>query len=49
MTPTKALFLSALCAVYGLRAWTEERHLSADPAYLAYKKRTPWLVFPGLY
>lgn len=46
---TKAFFLTLLCAWYGLRAWTEERHLSADPDYLAYKKKTPWVVFPGVY
>jgi protein-S-isoprenylcysteine O-methyltransferase Ste14 len=49
ITLTKAFFLSLLCGVYALRAWTEERHLSMDPDYLAYKKKTPWVVFPGVY
>ena len=49
MTITKAFFLTGLCGVYALRAWTEERHLSADPDYVAYKKKTPWVLFPGVY
>ena len=49
MTLTKAFFLSLLCGVYALRAWTEERHLSRDPDYLAYKKKVPWVIFPGVY
>ena len=31
-------------AVYALRAWTEERHLGADPAYRSYQKQTPWFL-----
>lgn len=46
---TKAFFLSLLCFWYGLRAWTEERHLSADPDYVAYKRKVPWVIFPGVY
>jgi protein-S-isoprenylcysteine O-methyltransferase Ste14 len=49
MTITKAFFLTLLCGVYALRAWTEERHLSKDPDYLVYKKKTPWILFPGIY
>lgn len=49
MTLTKAFFLTLLCGVYALRAWTEERHLGADPEYRAYKKKTPWVLFPGIY
>jgi protein-S-isoprenylcysteine O-methyltransferase Ste14 len=49
MTLAKAFFLSCLCGVYALRAWTEERHLSKDPDYLAYKKKVPWVIFPGVY
>ena len=49
MTLTKAFFLSLLCGVYALRAWTEERHLSRDPDYLVYKKKVPWVIFPGVY
>lgn len=49
MTITKAFFLSLLCCVYALRAWTEERHLSMDPEYRDYKKKVPWVIFPGFY
>lgn len=49
LTLQKAFFLTLLCGVYSLRAWTEERHLSKDPEYLAYKKKTPWVLFPGVY
>jgi hypothetical protein len=49
LTFTKAFFLSLLCCVYALRAWTEERHLSRDPDYLAYKKKVPWVFIPGVY
>lgn len=49
MTVTKAFFLTGLCSVYALRAWTEERHLSQDPDYLEYKKKTPWVLLPGIY
>lgn len=49
MTFGKAIFLTLLCGVYGLRAWTEERHLSMDPDYVAYKQKTPWVVFPGVF
>lgn len=49
MTLTKAFFLTLLCGVYALRAWTEERHLGADPEYREYKKKTPWVLFPGVY
>jgi protein-S-isoprenylcysteine O-methyltransferase Ste14 len=49
MTLTKAFFLTLLCGVYALRAWTEERHLSRDPDYREYKKKTPWVIIPGVY
>ena len=49
LTLAKAFFLTLLCGVYALRAWTEERHLSRDPDYVAYKKKTPWILFPGVY
>lgn len=49
MTIQTALALSALCSVYGWRAWTEERHLSQDPDYRAYKKKVPWVIFPRVY
>lgn len=49
ITIAKAVFLSMLCGVYALRAWTEERHLGVDPDYRAYKKKVPWVIFPGVY
>lgn len=49
LTLTKAFFLSCLCGWYALRAWTEERHLSMDPDYVAYRKKVPWVIFPGIY
>ena len=49
MSVVKAIFLTFLCGVYALRAWTEERHLGRDPDYQAYKKKTPWVLFPGIY
>jgi hypothetical protein len=49
ITLTKAFFLTLLCGVYALRAWTEERHLSRDPDYRAYKKKVPWIFCPGIY
>jgi len=49
LTLAKAFFLTLLCGVYALRAWTEERHLGMDPEYRDYKKKTPWVIFPGLY
>lgn len=49
MTFAKAVFLSGLCGVYALRAWTEERHLSQDPDYVAYKAKVRWVLIPGIY
>lgn len=49
MTPQTALALIGLCGVYALRAWTEERHLSQDPDYVAYKKKVRWAAIPGLF
>jgi protein-S-isoprenylcysteine O-methyltransferase Ste14 len=49
LTLTKAFFLTLLCCVYALRAWTEERHLSMDPEYRAYKRKVPWVILPGVY
>lgn len=49
MSIVKAFFLTLLCGVYALRAWTEERHLDTDPEYRAYKKKVPWVLVPGVY
>jgi protein-S-isoprenylcysteine O-methyltransferase Ste14 len=34
--------------IYALRAWTEERHLSRDSDYLAYKQSVRWWFIPGV-
>ena len=39
----------ATAIIYGLRAWTEERHLIADPDYVAYKAKVRWVIIPGIY
>lgn len=49
MNPQTALALVGLCGVYALRAWTEERHLSQDPEYVAYRKKVRWAAIPGLF
>jgi protein-S-isoprenylcysteine O-methyltransferase Ste14 len=49
LTPTTAFFLLGVNGVYVLRAWTEERHLSSDPAYGAYKQTVRWLLVPYVY
>ena len=41
------LFLGFLI-MYLLRALTEERHLSLDPDYQAYKKKVPYRFIPGI-
>lgn len=35
--------------VYGLRAWTEERHLGRDPAYREYRQKVRWAFIPGIW
>ena len=35
--------------IYVLRAWTEERHLSKDPDYMAYCRKVPRRFIPGLF
>jgi protein-S-isoprenylcysteine O-methyltransferase Ste14 len=49
MTGQTAIALVALCSLYALRAWTEERHLLQDPDYVAYKKKVRWAAIPGLF
>jgi protein-S-isoprenylcysteine O-methyltransferase Ste14 len=44
-----AFFLIGLNGVYAIRAWTEERHLSQDPDYVAYKKKVPWVMIPRVW
>ncbi len=45
---TLGLFIAFL-VVYGMRAWTEERHLARDPAYQAYQKQVRWKCLPGVF
>jgi len=42
-------WLIAWNIIYGLRAWTEERHLSRDPDYRVYKKKVKWAALPGVF
>lgn len=41
--------LMAWSCIYYLRAITEERHLSLDPAYQKYMKKVPYRFLPGVY
>ncbi|MBF0220121.1 MAG: hypothetical protein HQL49_11445 [Gammaproteobacteria bacterium] len=41
--------LIAFAVIYFLRGWTEERHLSADPDFLAYKKEVRYRIIPGIF
>ncbi len=41
--------MSAFVIIYALRAWTEERHLSADPDYKDYVKIVRWRFIPGVF
>lgn len=38
-----------LIVVYGLRAWTEERHLARDPDYVAYRSGVRWRFIPRVF
>lgn len=40
--------LIAFAVIYILRAWTEERHLSLDADYIAYKNKVKWWFIPGV-
>ncbi len=40
------IMLLALNGIYAMRAWTEERHLGADPAYRQYSS---WIAEHGLF
>lgn len=48
-SPWHPIVMLLFCGVYGLRALSEERHLSADPEYRAYKKRVPYRFIPGVF
>ena len=51
--PEKALIfmMHLLCTniLYGLRAFTEERHLMREPLYREYCKKVPWRFIPGVF
>ncbi len=36
------------CADFSLGVFGQ-RHLGMDPEYREYKKKTPWVLFPGVY
>jgi len=46
LNPTLFLSLLAWNAIYILRAFTEERHLRADPDYREYQKKVRWRFIP---
>jgi protein-S-isoprenylcysteine O-methyltransferase Ste14 len=48
-TPIHALSLIGLNLIYFLRAVTEERHLRADPDYVAYCEKVRYRFIPGLF
>ena len=45
------IYVSVLlwAGIYYLRAITEERHLSLDPDYIAYKAQVPWKFIPRVW
>ena len=48
-TSLVALSLAAWTTIYAVRAFTEERHLLADPDYRAYCERVKWRFIPGVF
>lgn len=44
-----AVVLAAVWTCQLLRIRSEERLLSEDPAYRAYRERTPWRLLPGIW
>lgn len=43
------VLVAVLCVIYFLRAWTEERHLSADEEYRSYCERVRCRFIPGVW
>jgi protein-S-isoprenylcysteine O-methyltransferase Ste14 len=41
--------LAAFAVIYFLRAWTEEKHLSADYDYMQYRDSVKWKFIPFVY
>ena len=41
-----SVLLLMLNGIYAMRAWTEERHLSRDPTYVAYAR---WIEQHGVF
>lgn len=44
-----ALVIAAMLATLALRIWVEERLLSEDPAYRAYRSRVRWRLLPPVW
>ncbi len=49
MTWQFAIGMAFWSIIYFSRAWTEERHLSADPDYIEYKKKVKWMFVPYIW
>ena len=43
-----SVHLFVMNVIYGLRAWTEERHLMREPHYREYCKKVKWRFIPGI-
>jgi protein-S-isoprenylcysteine O-methyltransferase Ste14 len=43
------LLIPVYILIYGLRAWTEERHLALDPEYREYQAEVPWKLIPKIW
>jgi protein-S-isoprenylcysteine O-methyltransferase Ste14 len=48
LSPAAVLSMAVWSSIYFMRAITEERHLSADPDYLAYCQNVRYRFIPGL-
>lgn len=49
MIPITMMRLFATNTLYGLRAFTEERHMIREPHYQEYCKKVPWRFIPGVW
>lgn len=47
--PIAFVSVALWAGIYGVRAYTEERHLSKDPDYVAYKAKVKWLFIPYVW
>lgn len=41
-------YILGVTAIYALRAWTEERHLSRDDEFVDYKRKVRFMFIPGI-